>query len=1268
VTRKSKRPQSARLRVESLEDRTVPSSPPVRFSFFGPDDRTTTPPSPSIAVGPTHAVYVTNNQIEWRTAPSPTAGPAAGSVTTTSFSSFFSSSGPYTSPKVVYDQFANRFVFAVIENTGANSRLLIAVSDDSNPANGTWFKQSQANTVNFSGNDTFASQLNLAVDDEAVYITTTQNRFSGGAYEDARVRIMPKGLGTGGWYENGTPVAIPLLDPDPSNSTLYEGLAPAHIYGTQPGGTIGTYLVAYNGAQIGPGPNDSIQVVRINNPLSVTPTFTATTINLPVDIDQGGALPDANQPGTAVNIDTGDRRVGNAVWQNDSLYFGATINPAIGTAPPADVGEATAHWFKVSTTGTPTLADQGNVDSSVVANMSTFMPAVAVDRNGNMAVSFAGTGEVFGQNPESLGAFFATRRAGDPAGFLDGRTVVTPSVNPYDVDAGTGVSPWGPYTALTVDPTSQYFWNFAILADVPSGSPTDPGLWQAVGASFSYNNPPDLVLPLPDPMPLDEDSAPFTLPSFDLNFQDFESPDSDLTYSVVSNNNVSLGTVDFVAREFMRFSPAANAFGSADIRIRATDPDGGFTEDTLTITITPVEDTPIAVDDSYSTDEEVTLNVNSINGLLSNDSDPDPFQTETLAAFRLTNTPPNTGSVTVQANGSFVFTPQTNFSGVTSFTYEVRDQTGRTDTGTVFITVNPVNDPPQAANDPDTGVSYTTLEDTTLVVPVAIGVLNNDSDPDGVFPAVPGDVLEAVLLTGPQHDVAFTLFPDGSFTYTPEANFPVTANFAGIFTDTFTYRVFDGTEFSAPATVTITVTPVDDAPVANNDTYPVDEDDLLTLNAASGILSNDDEFDGQPLTLTKLTDPVNGVLVLQADGSLTYQPNLNFSGTDSFTYKVSDGTTDSLAATVTFNVLPINDDPIATGDGPYTVLEDTLLSVAAPGILANDTDVDLNTLTVDVVSPPAHFLTFTANPDGSFDYQAAANYFGADSFTYRVFDGTSFSNTVTVSLVVTPVQDRVVAFDDVAATAGKPIRINVLANDVDPDRDPLRVVSYTKPAFGRVTRSGSALVYTPNKGATGLDTFTYVVTDGRGNKDTGEVQVTITDGIAPTVTNIRVYYGPTRYVDLPTTRPVLPWDGITKISVVFSEDIQSGPLANALTLTGFNGSALPLTFDSFDAATNTASWNLGAAIGNDRISLKIDRTDILDIAGNMLAKDAGRNFVVLPGDFDGNGVVNDIDLKAIKSRIGKPNMSNRFADIDGNGFIDQVDLDKATLKKGTRKV
>ena len=1174
--------RSSRLHLESLEDRTVPSSPPVRWSFDGPLLQTSNPPSPSIAIGTTHTVYVAKDQIEWRTVPSPTGGGSAGGLTNRSFNTFFASVSPpatavFTSPRVIYDQVANRFVVGVIENVDqggtTTSRLLMAVSATSSPT-GTWHIQARQNLLNIGGSDTYSSQMGLAVDEEAVYVTTSQSRFSDDVYVDARVRIIDKGINTSGWYAGGTPVFTQMLDPDTSatNQSRYEGLAPAHVYGTPPTGTVGTYLVAYNGAQSGTGANESVQVVRIDNPLNdATRSFTATMIDV-TNIDSGGALPDAAQPGSAVLIDTGDRRVGNAVWRNNALYFGSTINPASGS----DVGEATAHWFKVNTTGN-TLADQGNVDSSVSTNMATFMPGVAVDLNGNLGVSFAGVGNV-GGDPESLGAFYAARLATDPAGSLRSYVELIGAIDPY-VERTGGVSLWGPYTALTVDPTGQIFWNYGIYAGNPETSGTDPGRWSSRASSFSFNWPPDLENALSDTLQF-EDVPPFTLPSFDFNFEDFDGPDSGLTYSVVSNNNLGLGTPSFPSRNSMLFSPTLNANGTADIRIRATDLGGAFSEDTLAVTLIPIEDSPIAVDDAYVTDEEVTLSVDSFSGLLANDTEPDG---QTMEAFKETN--PTKGTVTVRVDGSFVYVPRVNATGADSFTYRAVDSAGTFSIAAVNITINPINDAPQAVDDPDVSVTYETAEDTQLTIS-APGVLENDVDADG-------DELQAIIVTGPLHAEAFTLFADGSFTYTPEDNYPVTANFSGTFTDTFTYKVNDGTVDSATtATVTITVIPVDDVPVANNDTYNVNEDDVFNL-PATGILSNDNEFDGQPLTLTKLTDPLNGVLTLVADGSLTYDPNDNFFGTDSFTYKVSDGTTDSGVATVTFNVLAVNDNPVANGDGTYSIAEDTLLTVAAAGILANDTDVDPDTLTVDIVSPPAHFLTFNANANGSFDYQAAANYYGADSFTYRVFDGTSYSNTVTVTLAVTPVQDAVVATDDSASTGGKPIKISVLSNDVDPDRDPLRVLSYTKPAFGRVTRSGSALVYTPNKGATGIDTFTYVVTDNRGNKDTGEVQVTITDSLAPTVKNIRVHYGPTRYIDLPTTRSVLPWAGITKISVVFSENIQSGPLAGALTLTSFNGSNLPLTFDSFDASTRTATWNLSSAIGIDRVSLKLDRTDVL---------------------------------------------------------------------------
>src|SRR5437867_1433618 len=115
-----------------------------------------------------------------------------------------------------------------------------------------------------------------------------------------------------------------------------------------------------------------------------------------------------------------------------------------------------------------------------------------------------------------------------------------------------------------------------------------------------------------------------------------------------------------------------------------------------------------------------------------------------------------------------------------------------------------------------------------------------------------------------------------------------------------------------------------------------------------------------------------GLPMLNGDGSLVYMPALNFNGTDSFTYKASDGQAQSGVATVTITVTPVNDAPVAANDDSYTTPEDTQLTVSAPGVLANDSDVDGDALSAVLVSNPTHG-TLTLNGDGSFTYMPALN-------------------------------------------------------------------------------------------------------------------------------------------------------------------------------------------------------------------------------------------------------------------------------------------------------
>ncbi|HMW64287.1 MAG TPA: Ig-like domain-containing protein, partial [Accumulibacter sp.] len=201
--------------------------------------------------------------------------------------------------------------------------------------------------------------------------------------------------------------------------------------------------------------------------------------------------------------------------------------------------------------------------------------------------------------------------------------------------------------------------------------------------------------------------------------------------------------------------------------------------------------------------------------------------------------------------------------------------------------------------------------------------------------------------------------------------------------------------------------PVNDVPLAVGDAYTVDEDGSLTV-AANGVLGNDVDVDGDSLSAVLVSDVAHGVLTLNADGGFSYVPEANYHGSDSFSYRANDGSSDSNVVTVSLTINPVNDVPLAVGDA-YTVDEDGSLTVAANGVLGNDSDLDGDSLSAVLVSDVAHGV-LTLNADGGFSYAPSANYHGSDSFSYKANDGSDDSNVVTVELTVLPVTLRVTSF------------------------------------------------------------------------------------------------------------------------------------------------------------------------------------------------------------------------------------------------------------------
>jgi VCBS repeat-containing protein len=529
----------------------------------------------------------------------------------------------------------------------------------------------------------------------------------------------------------------------------------------------------------------------------------------------------------------------------------------------------------------------------------------------------------------------------------------------------------------------------------------------------------------------------------------------DTTLTVDGFTDPPHGTVT-VSGGSVLYTPDVDYIGQDSFTYTVRDASGLTDIGEVVVTVDNANDAPVAGSDAYNTDEDTALNVGAP-GVLSNDSDPDE---DSLTAAVATTT--SHGTLALNANGSFTYTPAANFSGSDSFTYTLSDGNGGSATGTVEITVNALNDAPVAVDDP-----HSIDEDTVLTV-AAPGVLGNDTDGDS-----DGSALSAIAVAGPTHG-KLELSADGSFSYIPAENFSGT--------DSFSYKARDGAAESSVATVSITVNPVNDGPIARDDTATTDEDTSVSGN----VLANDTDVEEGELTAVVVAGPASGqgTLVLGPDGAFTFAPAANFSGTASFTYKAHDGTADSNVSTVTIAVSAVNDAPAAAND-EFSTGEDVAVSVPARGVLMNDTDVDSDAaaLTALVVTNPANG-TVALNADGSFTYTPKANFSGSDSFTYRANDGTADSNVATVAIAVSPVNDQPAAVNDEATIDedSGPNAIPVLANDTDPDGDRTTISAVTPAAHGSVViiAEGTGLTYAPAQNYSGPDTFTYTISDGTG--------------------------------------------------------------------------------------------------------------------------------------------------------------------------------------------
>ena len=491
-----------------------------------------------------------------------------------------------------------------------------------------------------------------------------------------------------------------------------------------------------------------------------------------------------------------------------------------------------------------------------------------------------------------------------------------------------------------------------------------------------------------------------------------------------------------------RYTPPSNFVGSDSFSLTISDDLDSYT---AMVNIQVTNNAPYAYDASFSIlhDRELT------GQLYGYDPDGDTITAQLVSG-------PTNGTLTLHADGSFTYTPNTHYVGPDSFTYTRSDGLESSNIGTVTIDV--YNNAPYGY-----GATFYVQAGQVLSGQLC------GNDPDG-------DSIAAILDTGPVHGT-LELHQDGTFTYTAEENY--------LGTDSFSYVWSDGISESAVLTVTL---------VVHNGESPIAFDASFSVLHDQAVSSRVEGYDpnGDQLTAIVVNGPSHGILDFRRDGSFTYTPTERFVGSDGFTYQWSDGVHSSNIASVTIEVY--NTPPTGSGN-TYAVRQGEVLQVAAPGLLESASDEDGDPVTAFLAQPPEHG-TLTLNADGSFTYMPEPGYVGLDIFGYQLGDGIGASEVIWVSIYVH--EDRPLAIEDTYTLSHDQVFEDhdwgVLSNDFDPTGNPLVAILVTPPEHGTITlREDGTFRYIPEPGYIGVDAFAYKVSNGVWESPASRVKLQISN-------------------------------------------------------------------------------------------------------------------------------------------------------------------------------
>lgn len=889
---------------------------------------------------------------------------------------------------------------------------------------------------------------------------------------------------------------------------------------------------------------------------------------------------------TVSGFAAGDITVANATLSgftdNGGGNYGVTVTPtadgavnlslAAGVAQDAAANDNLTASFSLTYDGTaPTLASSNPVDGATNVAFDTdltltFSEAVAAG-SGNITLYAAA-------DDSAVEAFDVTSLA------LVGNAVTVELTSP-------------------LTPTRSYYLQIADTAFVDAAGNAYAGIADETTLNFTVAN-----------------SAPVANADTDVLAEDTGVDISVLSNDTDSDSSLNAASVTVIdapqhgttsvntANGVITYTAAANYNGADTFTYTVEDIYSGVSNVAVVgVTVTPVNDAPVAVADIANTPEDNAVSID----VAANDTDVDsadatPDSLDT-ASITIVSAPAH-GTASV-VDGEVLYTPNLDYNGSDSFTYTIDDAGGATsNVATVLVNVTGINDLPTAVAD-----TATVAEDGS----VDIDVLGNDSDLDGSLEAA-----SVAVLTAAGHGTTSVDALTGVITYAPAANYHGT--------DSFTYVVEDDAGGSATASVTVTVTSVNDVPVANADTAVLAEDVAHTIN----VLGNDQDIDGVlvPASVEIVTAAQNGTTsVNTATGAIVYTPGENFNGSDSFSYRVRDDQGGwSAPATVTITVEDVNDQPLANND-TVTTDEDTAVTI---DLLANDSDVDgtLDPASL-VLSQPASG-SVTDNGDGTVRYQPEANFFGVDSFTYTVADDDGgISNSAVVTITIDPLNDAPTISGEPATTVAQDAAYGFTpaASDVDPNTT-LTFSIVNQPSWMSFNAATGALAGTPENDDVGdYDDIVITVSDGLLSDSLPAFTITVTNVNDPPVISgapVGTVNQDGSYSFVPT---VVDVDANTTLSFSVTNLphwASFNPSTGAITGTPANsdvGTYNDIVISVSDGITTTmlGSFDITVANVNDAPTINADRYSVDE--GGLLQPDAANGVLVNDSDIDGDNLV-----------------------------------------------